>query len=252
MKVKVPPGAPETGTELIERMKEAGVTRVLLAFSCGKDSIAAWLAIRDHFEVVPFVQMKLYDLGMVEESINYYEQWFGTKILRCLHPSEYRMLEVCLFQTPERRRVLHRAFDYVHEYDYEQMRDWMLEDMGEDKSLWQATGVRASDSVMRRSAVSQYGPINRSRRTFWPIFDWGVDDMEKEFRRVDIKMPVDYQIFGRTIDGIDYRFLRPLREHFPRDYEEVLRWFPLADLNFMRKAMWERYKGEMLSGATEG
>ena len=48
-----------------------------------------------------------------------------------------------------------------------------------------------------------------------------------------IKLPIDYQWFGRSFDGIDMRFLGPLREHSPKDYQTLLDWFPLADLQFL-------------------
>jgi tRNA(Ile)-lysidine synthase TilS/MesJ len=40
--------------------------KVLLAFSCGKDSLATWLQLRDDgFEVVPYFCYLIPDLGFV-------------------------------------------------------------------------------------------------------------------------------------------------------------------------------------------
>jgi hypothetical protein len=44
-------------------------------------------------------------------------------------------------------------------------------------------------------------------------------------------------MFGRSFDGLDLRFLVPLKKHRPKDYAKVLEWFPLADLEVFR---WER------------
>lgn len=49
------------------------------------------------------------------------------------------------------------------------------------------------------------------------------------------QLPVDYKLFGRTFDGIDYRFLKPIKENFPRDYEKIITWFPLAELELFRR-----------------
>lgn len=49
-----------------------------------------------------------------------------------------------------------------------------------------------------------------------------------------IGLPPDYEWFGRSFDGLDHRFLAPLSEHAPADYQRVLRWFPLADLELAR------------------
>lgn len=40
---------------------------------------------------------------------------------------------------------------------------------------------------------------------------------------------------GRSFDGIDYRFLKPIRDHMPADYERILEWFLLADLDIARR-----------------
>ena len=52
--------------------------KTLLAFSCGKDAVAAWLAIRDRFdEVIPYYLYLVPHLEFVDESIDYYERFFG-------------------------------------------------------------------------------------------------------------------------------------------------------------------------------
>ena len=50
-----------------------------------------------------------------------------------------------------------------------------------------------------------------------------------------LKLPIDYKWFGRSFDGIDYRFISKLRLHSPEDYERILEWFPLADLDIFRR-----------------
>jgi hypothetical protein len=36
-------------------------------------------------------------------------------------------------------------------------------------------------------------------------------------------------MFGRSFDGIDLRFVVPLKERRPADYRRVLEWFPLVE-----------------------
>jgi hypothetical protein len=68
------------------------------------------------------------------------------------------------------------------------------------------------------------------------VWDMRKADLEAMFRRENVRLPVDYKIWGRTFDGIDLRFLVPLKKHFPRDYQRVLEFFPLADAEIFR---WE-------------
>lgn len=77
---------------------------VRLAFSPGKDSLAAWLALRDAgVEVAPFHLYLVPDLEFVDESLAAYERFFDTRIPRLPHPSLYRWLNVLMSQPPGRR-----------------------------------------------------------------------------------------------------------------------------------------------------
>jgi hypothetical protein len=44
-------------------------------------------------------------------------------------------------------------------------------------------------------------------------------------------------MFGRSFDGIDYRFLEPISRLYPEDYQRILQDFPLADLELFRRRM---------------
>ena len=63
--------------------------------------------------------------------------------------------------------------------------------------------------------------------------DTGVDVVHQRAVPNDL-LPVDYHMFGRTFDGIDYRFLAPLKKNRPADYQKVLDWFPLAEMEVWR------------------
>jgi hypothetical protein len=78
-----------------------------------------------------------------------------------------------------------------------------------------------------------------------PCVGWEVevraDEREAEvldrIAAAGIALPVDYEWFGRSFDGIDYRFIEPLSRHAAEDYRRVLDWFPLAELELMRHAV---------------
>jgi hypothetical protein len=60
------------------------------------------------------------------------------------------------------------------------------------------------------------------------------DDLIALLEQHRIKLPVDYELFGRSFDGTDHRFLTPLKKHRPADYQRILEWFPLAFLDGWR------------------
>ncbi|CAK7070011.1 MAG: hypothetical protein KER_03073 [Kerstersia gyiorum] len=215
------------------RMRQA---QTLLAFSCGKDAIAAWLAIRPHFDrVVPYYLYLVPGLEFVEEALDYYERFFGCRILRFPHPSLYRMLNNFVFQPPERCLVIEQAS--LPKFDYSDIREVIVDSEGMAEATLVADGVRAADSPMRRLAMVTHGPISERQHKYHPIWDWKKADLVACFRKHGVKLPVDYKLFGRTFDGIDLRFLLPLKKHRPADYRRILDYFPMADLEVRRYEM---------------
>ena len=50
--------------------------------------------------------------------------------------------------------------------------------------------------------------------------------------------PPDYELFGRSFDGLDMRFMKPLREKRPDDFAVVKKWYPFIEADEKR---WEHY-----------
>ena len=55
-----------------------------------------------------------------------------------------------------------------------------------------------------------------------------------EIERSGVSLPPDYTFLPRSFDGFSYLYLIPLKERYPRDYERVLEWFPLARAELLR------------------
>lgn len=51
-------------------------------------------------------------------------------------------------------------------------------------------------------------------------------------------LPPDYELFGRSFDGLDMRFMKPLREKRPKDFEVVKQWCPFIEADEKR---WSHY-----------
>lgn len=206
----------------------------LLSFSCGKDSIAAWLQLQRYFKrVVPFYCFLIPGLSFVEKSLAYYERKFGAPIIRFPHRWLYDALNDLTFQAPENCAIVERA-DLAH-FGYEEAYRIIKEDAGLPQQTWVATGVRTVDNPLRHVAVKQNGAFNAGLRTFMPVYDWKGARVLDEIRNAGVALPIDYKIFGRSFDGIDYRFLKPLRDHFPEDFAKVKALFPLVELEFWRR-----------------
>lgn len=222
-----------TGAELCAEMAKENDT-VLLAFSTGKDSIAAWLQMREHFpHIIPYYCYCVPGLEFVEESLKYYEDFFGEKILRVPHRALWNWLGAGTFQPPRHIKVIEESNAPV--YDDTLLGDIIRAAGNLPPAAYAGVGVRMADSPMRRISIKQHGAINHNGKMFYPVFDWRKADLLDAFRRSGVKLPIDYKLFGRTFDGLDYRFLAPIKKHFPRDWQKILEWFPLAEAEIFRR-----------------
>jgi hypothetical protein len=224
------------GDELLAQVQAESGPECLMSFSGGKDSLAAYLAIRPRFaRVVPFHMYAVPGLEFVEEGLRYFERHLlDEPIIRMPHPQLYRMLGELVFQPPERMAILDAARLHECGYDTKMVRSLVIEETGVGKRSYVATGVRASDSPTRRLSILTHGPISRQAKTFMPIWDWRKAQAMKVINDAGLRLPVDYDLFGRSFDGLSYQYLAPIKRHFPRDYERILQWFPLADMELFR------------------
>jgi len=206
-----------------------------LSFSAGKDSIAAWIQVRRYFKrVIPFYLYLVPGLAFIEEGLRYYEDFFKTEIIRLPHPSLWRMLKHFVFQPPERCAIIEDA--NLPNWDYRRLEAY-VRSQSDAPDAFVAIGSRTADSPIRLANMKRFGTLTPARRSFFAVYDWKIDDVVRELRAANCKLTVDYRMFGRSFDGIDYRFLGPIKERYPEDYARILDWFPLADLEIFRREM---------------
>lgn len=220
-----------TSAEVVAKLASLG-DPVMLSFSCGKDSIAAWIALEDAgIDVVPVYMYLVPNLKFVNDELDYFERVFGKRIHRYPHASFYRLINNFVFQAPERLRVIEAANLPTPEY----ADIWKLvkEDL-DMEGAWVADGVRAADSIVRRASFVKHGVMKPNLLKVSPIADWLKGEVIEEIERRGIELPVDYEIWGRSFDGIDARFTGPMREYLPEDYETLRTWFPMIEADLAR------------------
>lgn len=217
----------------------------ILAFSTGKDSIAAWLQLRKYFKtIVPYYCYTIPGLQFVDDSLKYYEEFFETRIYRMEHRSFYRQMNALVFQPPEHYAKLKQVELPGDEYDDAMIGELIRAAGRLPDAAYVATGVRMADSPMRRIGLKTHGAINHNQKRFYPVYDWKKADLLAAIDEAGVKLPIDYKLFGRTFDGLDYRFLKPIKENFPDDYAKILEWYPLAELELYRRGEKDGLLGE--------
>jgi hypothetical protein len=220
---------------LCEHVVRISGDTAILSFSAGKGSVACWLQMRRRFKrVIPFYLELIPGLEFVEEGLRYYETFFGEPIIRIPHPSLWRWLGNLIFQPPERRQVIEDA--RLPRYGYEDVENHIRAVVG-IPAAFVGIGSRTADSPNRLANIKRFGACNYRRRSFFPVYDWKINDIVREFRAAGVGLPVDYDMFGRSFDGLDYRFVQPIRDRYPEDYRRILDLFPLAEMELMRREM---------------
>jgi len=236
------------GRELLADALTLSGDRLLLSFSCGKDSLAVWLWLREVAPSVTLIPYFLYwipGLSFVDAALSYYEEWFGCHIMRLPHPIFYQYLRAQWYQPPELCALL-QAFD-LPSYDFADV-DKLIGAQAGPPALWTALGFRAKDNIDRRNLLLQNGPIGtKKRRWYWPLWDWDVTQTAEIIRAHKIKLSAEYKYWGRTLAAFDYQYLKPLAEQFPADFERIRAWFPLIDLELFRYEAVGRGGGVMSS-----
>ena len=233
-----------TSAEIVSRLKADG-RPVALACSLGKDSLAAWVALEEAgIEVVPVYFWSVPRLPLIEENVKQIEKVFGVKIHQEPHPRFFRMLDEMTLQPPERIATIMKAG--MEKPDYDDLWPMIKEDLGLPPDAWVCDGVRACDSIQRRASLTRNGVMKRTTHKASVIADWTKSEVMDALERRGIGLPPDYELFGRSFDGLDERFMRPLRENRPEDYEAVKQWFPFVEADILRH---DHYGAEFTAAA---
>ncbi len=222
----------KNSSELCQKISKINDT-VLLSFSCGKDSIASWLLLRKYFKrIIPVYFYGVPNLEFIENSIKYYEKYFDIKIIRLPHPTLIKQLKSGLFQDDKNISTMIKLD--MPSVTYDDMFRCVKEDYNLPLSTYTAIGNRATDNLQRWTAFVTNGCVNENRKTFWAIFDYSMDDLCNELKTAKINLPIDYKLWGKTFDGLQYRFIEQIRTHFPKDYDTIKHFFTLIDIEILR------------------
>jgi hypothetical protein len=222
----------EASRRLCEEISSMTGGRCLLGFSRGKDSIAAWLYLRWFFsEVIPFHCSSIPHLSFVDESLDYYEDVFKTKIIRCLSGEITSAMADLIYQPLEDEDTIDSM--ELWEYNNHDIINLLQKQYGHD--LWCAFGINITDSIDRRIYVQKNQGRNEERKTFYPCFDWSKKQIMQTVDEAGIKLPGDYRLANRSLAGLpNFRHLCRMEEVYPQDMEKIELWFPFIRAQLAR------------------
>jgi 3'-phosphoadenosine 5'-phosphosulfate sulfotransferase (PAPS reductase)/FAD synthetase len=255
----ISPAAAQETRDICARIQRTSAARdcdtITIAFSGGKDSLAMWLALDAYcpdLRVLPVYWYLVPRLGFVERALTYYEARFDTPILRLPHPDRFDMLERYSFQPPSRYTGIDWALTPVN--DAVITMDTLMADVRRAYGIpdaFHGIGIRAADSPVRRTLYRKFGAFPPKGQLCYPVIGWTSADVEAALSSTRTMLPPEYRYYGRSFDGIMYRWLAPIREHYPADWARILGDFPLAELEFVRAETMEHVPYRFVGTATE-
>jgi len=221
------------GSALYEVVREIAGDTLILAFSRGKDSLAMWLELREHFHIIPYYcYMVPGGLSYERDSLDYYERFFGVKIHRFLHYRFWENLNAFLFQPPQRIKSIIEFG--VGNYDYHDLATG-LASMYELDNPYVAFGYRVNDSPRRRLLMLREGPMGKDAyRYLWAIWDWDLQRVADKIIEAGAAIAPDYAIHGSTITATDYQYVHAIRDSNPDDWKKLKFWYPLIEAEMFR------------------
>ena len=222
-------------SDQLKNIVRSKTDKILLSFSGGKDSIAMWLFLRDTFDITPYLLYLVPGLESDAEILAYYEKYFGQKIHVMPHPLLYQYLNSLQFQPPQNVAKIWAM--NLPDFTYADVDNVVASQFIGTNNWYCAVGMRARDNLDRRYMIMQTGVLSEGKRRFYyAVWDFTIDQVWEIIRVNKCKVPKAYHYNGRTLTALDYQYLKPLKEHYPKDFDKIREVFPLVDAEFYR---WE-------------
>ena len=227
--------------------KQNGKKIYFQSFSGGKDSLATFLRAYESGRFEKYILYFYYlipEISWIDDYLQYFQEKFNVEVVQVPNPVLYDMIHNVVYQTPLR----HKAYEKLcagglglPKFNHEDLMRIVQNYYGET-DLYCAVGVKSSDSMMRKVVMNKYGSINDNNKKYYPIHDMTNKEIVDILKYHDLALPEDYDLFGLSFDGLDYRFLKPIKDKKPEDYEKIKQIFPLIDLKISQQEKYQGYK----------
>lgn len=196
---------------------------VLVGFSGGKESVVVMdLCFRYFKKVQPFFMYICPNLSFQERTIAWYEKKYQTEIIRIPHMDVSEFFHYGSFRPGDESFPIVSINDIYH-YLRLQSDIW-----------WIAAGERINDSIVRRAMMKKSGTIDTQRGRIYPVALWRKKEIIDYIKFHNLYLGADSRKLGFSFKSLWGKELAMLKQHFPEDYEKVIRQYPFAEAGVMR------------------
>lgn len=235
------PGTDALCTEIAK--KSRGVCFLMLS---GKDSLCAWLQLRRYFtRIIPWHAASIPGWELKRRYLDYLEYEFQTKILRLMGEDLPMALVRYVYQrSPWECDEIDEALE-VEDYSKLDILGYLRMKYNLPRA-WCACGISMYDSIDRMIYCRKTGGKSEDNRTFYPCFDWPRKEIVGAIRESGLRINPEYKYCKRSLGGVPCAtYNKVLMEHYPSDWERLLKWYPLAEAKNYREEMLERHFREL-------
>ena len=196
---------------------------VIVGFSGGKDSIVTLDLCFKYFKtVVPYFMYLVPDLEFQENMLRRYEERYKTEIIRIPHFECSDFLKYGSFTMADWDVDLVKITD-----TYEYLRQ-------QTGLYWIAAGERCADSIVRNAMIKKSGSIDYKRGRFYPLAYWKKNEVLEYIKYRKLYISPEQKKLGFSFRSLAGSELAIIKEHYPADYDRILRVYPFAEAGVAR------------------
>lgn len=195
--------------------------RVILFYSCGKDSIVLLNMVAPLFKEVICVYMYFVkDLNHINRFIQYSKSRYNNvRFLEVPHWNLSRALKIGLFCQPQKDIKILRLRDVVERVRAKTGIEWCF------------IGMKQADSLNRRLMLRTYESeaINWDSKIAYPLSIWKKKEILSYIKFNNLPTPVEYSKEAGNGLWFDLKVYLWLKDNEPDDLKKILRAFPLSE-----------------------
>jgi len=226
---------------IISQMKSKGINKCTIGFSTGKDSIVGLdILLKSGIKVMPFYFYICPELDFIEKNIELYESHFNIKVIRLPHPAIYNHLSHNDWQ-PFQQSLNISQTNWPNRSFIEFTRKYLESLNLEYEYIYDVNCMKMSDSLNRRLLLRNSEDINEKTKVIYLTKYFTDKNIYSYISENNIPMTKDYEIFGRSWDGLSYHFLSGIKEFYPNDYDKIKSLFPLIDAELFKYKLYKKH-----------
>ncbi|NDV93476.1 phosphoadenosine phosphosulfate reductase [Dysgonomonas sp. 521] len=212
-----------THTEQVVKAVSQKTDRILLFYSCGKDSIAMLDLIAPHFKEVMCVYMYFVKgLSHIDRFINYSKvKYPNVSFIEVPHWNMSRVLKIGLYCKPDPKIKLLLLKDIVERVRVKTGIEWCFYGMKQADSLNRRLMLRGDDYDLQA--------INNKTKNVYPLSLWKKKEVLAYLKSRNLPEPIQYSKEAGNGLWFDLKVYLFLKDNYPQDLQKILSAFPLSE-----------------------